>query len=74
MKDEFVMMQFSIYTRHCASEESTEVHMKRVREAVPQKGHVSILKVTDKQYGDILNFFGATEQLLPPAPTQLELF
>jgi CRISPR-associated protein Cas2 len=74
MKDGFVMMQYSVYTRHCASEESAQVHIKRVKAMIPEKGQVSILKVTEKQYGDIANFWGLKER--PPAntPTQLEIF
>ena len=31
MKDGFVMLQFSVYIRHCASKESQAVHIKRVK-------------------------------------------
>ena len=30
-KDGFSMMQFSVYIRHCASRESLEVHIKRIK-------------------------------------------
>ena len=69
------MMQFSVYTRHCASAESADVHVKRVERIIPEKGQVSILQITDKQYGRIINFWGAKERELPQkAPQQLELF
>lgn len=74
MKDGFTMMQFSVYTRHCASGESAEVHVKRVKDLIPEKGQVSILRVTDKQYGDIMNYWGRKEQPRPDIPQQLELF
>lgn len=74
LKDGFVMMQFSVYVRHCASKESMDVHIKRVKGLVPPKGHVSVLSITDKQYGDILNFWGAKEIPKERAPVQLELF
>ena len=38
------------------------VHIKRVRSFIPPSGLVSILSVTDKQYGDIQNFWGKIEQ------------
>lgn len=57
-KDGFTMMQFSVYIRHCASRESVEVHIKRVKVLIPEEGRVSVLCVTDKQYGEILNFWG----------------
>ena len=74
LKDGFVMMQFSVYNRHCASKESAEVHIRRVKGFVAQKGHVSILMVTDKQYGNIINFWGKKSIPVPEGPAQLELF
>lgn len=74
MKDGFVMLQFSVYIRHCASYESQAVHMKRVKAIVPDKGKVSILSVTDKQYGEIQNFWGVERKKMPTTPLQLELF
>jgi CRISPR-associated protein Cas2 len=74
LKDGFTMMQFSVYNRHCASKESANMHIKRVRGFIPEKGQVSILTVTDKQYGDIINFIGKKTKPLPEGPKQLELF
>ena len=74
MQDGFRMMQFSVYTRHCASVQSTEVHIKRVEKIIPEKGQVSIAQITDKQYGDIKNFWGAKSNPLESPPNQLELF
>lgn len=74
MKDGFTMMQWSVYTRHCASRESADVHEKRIRSFVPDKGQVSILRITDKQYGNIVNLWGSHCQPLAEAPQQLELF
>ena len=62
-KDGFSMMQFSVYIRHCASRESLDVHVKRAKALLPETGKVSILSVTDKQYGDIYNFWGKTKVL-----------
>lgn len=74
LKDGFTMMQYSVYTRHCASFESGLVHIKRVKDFVPEAGQVSIMKITDKQYGDIQNFWGMSQKPLAPPPLQLELF
>lgn len=73
-KDGFTMMQFSVYVRHCPSKENMEVHIKRVRLALPSVGQVSVLTVTDKQYSEIRNYFGVIEKAMPNAPQQLELF
>jgi len=68
------MMQYSVYTRHCASRQSADVHIKRVKSFVPSQGHVSILRVTDKQYGRILNFWGKKTEKMERPPPQLEMF
>lgn len=74
IKDGFTMMQFSVYTRHCASSESADAHEKRVNALLPPLGKVSLLRITDKQYGCIANFWGQEMQEGPPKPKQLELF
>lgn len=74
IKDGFTMMQFSVYIRHCASKESAQVHTKRIETCVPSKGQVSIMEITDKQYGNIKNFWGKDTVPAKPPPAQLEFF
>ena len=74
LRDGFSMLQFSVYNRHCASDESAQVHIRRAKAATPEKGQVSILKITDKQYSDIINIWGAKSAPLPEGPKQIELF
>ena len=74
LKDGFTMFQFSIYVRHCASRENANVHTKRVKSMLPEKGHVAILSITDKQFGMIELFYSAKETNHPETPQQLELF
>ncbi|MCG9880130.1 MAG: CRISPR-associated endonuclease Cas2 [Bacteroidia bacterium] len=74
LQDGFNMFQFSIYLRHCASKENAEVHIKRVKDLLPEKGHIGILCVTDKQFGMMEIFFGKKETTKILAPQQLELF
>ena len=74
LQDGFTMMQFSVYTRHCASKENADVHIKRVKSFVVGKGKISILTATDKQYSNIVNFWGRNSTPIPHAPSQLELF
>ena len=73
-KDGFTMVQFSVYASHCASRESAEVHINRVKKMLPTKGQVSILQITDQQYGNMINFWGKKSQPPPPPLAQLELF
>ena len=48
LKDGFSKMQFSVYIRHCASEENGEVHVARVERALPPDGEVRLMAITDK--------------------------
>lgn len=74
MKDGFNMFQFSIYIRHCPSKENAEVHISRVKRILPEKGHIGILCITDKQFGDMEIYYGRKVKEVPKGPQQLELF
>ncbi len=73
-KDGFSMMQYSVYVRHCPSKENMNVHIARVRASMPPSGFTSILSITDKQYGEIQNFWGKVERAKLTTPQQLEFF
>jgi CRISPR-associated protein Cas2 len=72
--DGFTMFQFSIYIRHCASHENADVHIKRVKSFLPEKGQVGILCITDKQFGNMELFIGKKEIKASSPGQQLELF
>ncbi|MFA7379771.1 MAG: CRISPR-associated endonuclease Cas2 [Bacteroidia bacterium] len=74
MGDGFQMFQFSIYVRHCASRENADVHIKRTKSKLPEKGHVGILCITDKQFGMMEIYYGKKQSELPIPVQQLELF
>jgi len=74
MKDGFQMFQFSMYIRHCASKENAEVHVKRVKAILPPRGHVGILCITDKQFGQMEIFRGRDVVKGPETVQQLEMF
>ncbi len=74
LKDGFTMFQFSIYLRHCASMENAQVHMKRVKKLLPEKGYIGIMCITDKQFGMMEIFQGQKEATPIVGPQQLELF
>jgi len=74
LDDGFTMFQFSIYLRHCASRENAQVHIDRVKKNLPAKGHVGILCVTDKQFGNMDLFFSQNKEAVQTPYQQLELF
>ena len=73
-RDGFTMFQFSIYVRHCASQENAEVHIKRVKSFLPEHGQIGIMCITDKQFGNIELFYGKKVQPPNTPGQQLELF
>lgn len=74
LKDGFVMFQFSMYIRHCPSKENALVHLKRVHDMLPSEGHVGIITITDKQFGQMEVFNGRKEVEAPRGVQQLEMF
>lgn len=74
LEDGFNMFQFSIYLRHCPSKENAQVHIKRVKKMLPPKGHIGILRITDKQFELMELFYNKAESDLPKVSQQLELF
>jgi len=75
LRDGFTMFQFSIYIRHCASKENKNVHVKRIKSILPEKGHVGILSITDKQFGMMEIFYGKKKEESGFVEShQLELF
>lgn len=74
LQDGFTKMQYSVYARHCPSEENAAVHVQRVEKIVPDDGEVRILLFTDKQFERMRIFWGKMRKSPPPTPSQLELF
>ena len=74
LMDGFTMFQFSIYLRHCPSAENADVHIARVKKWMPPFGKIGILRITDKQFGD-MQIFDCCKEVLKDQPVQqLELF
>ena len=71
--DGFTMFQFSIYVRHCASMANADVHVKRVKHFMPERGSVAVMCITDKQFADIHIYHGSKIEKARTQPHQLEL-
>jgi CRISPR-associated protein Cas2 len=54
--------------------ENADVHVIRVKKSLPEKGHVGILTITDKQFGMMEIFQGKKPAEPVNVPQQLELF
>ncbi len=74
IQDGFTMFQFSIYLRHCSSAENADVHIKRVKGMLPEFGKVGVLRITDKQFGEMEIFECRKPAKVNQPIQQLELF
>ena len=53
LRDGYHMVQLSVYARICNGRDSVETHKKRILLALPSKGSVRMLVITEKQYNAI---------------------
>lgn len=74
LEDGFTMFQFSIYLRHCPSTENADVHIRRVKSMLPEYGKVGILRITDRQFGEMELFYCRQVSHINQPIQQLELF
>lgn len=70
----FCMLQFSVYARHCPTEDSASTYRDRVVEELPSEGQVRLLSITDRQFGKMSVFVGDSSVSPEPTPVQLMLF
>lgn len=74
LKDGFMMLQFSVYARYLRSEEAAEAHRKLVRQAIPPRGEVRLIAITDYQFGKMEVFYGRKPRAPERPQPQLMLF
>jgi CRISPR-associated protein Cas2 len=69
----FSMKQWSVYRRYFPTRDQAEATADRIGKAVPSLGHVSIMFITDKQFGMTRNYDGAFRENEEKKPDQLLL-
>lgn len=74
LRDGFMQMQYSVYSRHCPSKENAEVHVARIERNLPPDGEVRVVTITDKQFERMNVFWGKLRRAPESAPCQLSLF
>ena len=68
------MKQFSVYQKYYQSRAQAEAAAERIGRAAPPHGQVTIVFITDRQFGMIRNYSGRTESEPDEKPSQLALF
>lgn len=75
ISDGYHMVQFSVYARICNGTDSVATHKARLYAALPPRGSVRMLVVTEKQYSNIEILLGTgTVYDEPQQMEQLMLF
>lgn len=54
IRDGYMMVQFSVYARPCASADRVETQVRRLRPKIPPKGEVRSIIVSDAQWGRMM--------------------
>jgi CRISPR-associated protein Cas2 len=70
----FTMLQYSVYAKHLPTEDAAEPLKATVKAALPPKGQVRVLAVTDHQFGKMDVFFGKNRRPVEDPPLQISLF
>ncbi len=71
----FIMMQYSVYIRHCGTTPYTDTVERFVIGCLPPEGTISIIRLKDKQFGRIKTFTQAEKrEIKAPQRKQLTLF
>ena len=58
----FVMMQYSVYVKFCLNYDHLNKYVLLVKEILPKKGNVRLLKITDNQYQSMEIILGEKSQ------------
>jgi CRISPR-associated protein Cas2 len=67
-------IQYSVYVRFCDNNRLAETILHHIQEAIPPKGEVRLVCVTDKQYGEMFIFEGRKKKHPESEPEQLTFF
>ena len=70
----FIQLQYSVYAKFLASRENSRKYFHYIQEVVPPGGHVRLLMITDKQFGDMVSLYGRQIEEVERKPEQLLLF
>ncbi len=62
LADGYYMVQLSVYTRICSGMDSVQVHKNRLCKALPARGAVRMLVITERQYENIEILLGNPQE------------
>lgn len=71
IKDGFLMMQESVYTKLALNQSIVKAELNRLRNNKPKKGLVEILTITEKQFSQIEYLVGKRQSLFEDSDERL---
>jgi CRISPR-associated protein Cas2 len=74
LKRGYEMMQFSVYRKFVGTADRGERELAKLVGLCPNKGHVSVMSVTEKQMGRMTTIWNGGKQKENSRPTQMVLF
>lgn len=70
----FSQIQFSVYLKYLVNSSGFRYLLPRLRQPIPDDGHVRIVKLTDEQWAASYRYFGQATLIPENRPEQLALF
>lgn len=67
----FSMLQYSVYAHYANSPEAEQALRRAVQRALPPRGQVRLLSVTDRQFGRMQTFVGKAPRKAEKPPPQV---
>lgn len=74
IREGFMMVQFSVYARPCASADRVDSQVRRLKNLIPGGGEVRALTITDAQWGRMLVMHSKKPRRSEEMPEQIMLF
>jgi CRISPR-associated protein Cas2 len=74
LSEGYFMLQYSVYSRPCATMEIADRHALKIEEKMPPEGQVRVMTLTAIQYARMKCFYGETRSDPEKPPEQLSFF
>ena len=71
LNEGFVLMQFSVYAKYCASEESAKTHRQHIKRNLPSDGQVRVIGITERQFAKMEVYYGKKRAKVEDPPLQM---
>lgn len=69
----YEMMQFSVYRKFVGASDRSERERAKLVGLCPNRGHISVLQITEKQMGRMTTIWNGGQRKEAPRPSQLVL-